>query len=70
MREYLIRVCEPERNMEAVLAYDATSLGEALSIVERGYAGRADVLIGILPEDYPEAVEEGIEFNEADGVIL
>lgn len=50
--------------------YHATTLQEALTMAEREDAGIADYLYGILPEDYAQARDEDIEFNEADGLLL
>jgi hypothetical protein len=48
-------------------AIEATSLSQALTIAERrGYGD----YYGVMPENYPDAVADGIEFNEADGLLL
>lgn len=60
---------EPD-HVETHRTYDATSLSEALMMAERADAGRADFTYGIRPEDYPVAIEEGIAFNEADGLLV
>jgi hypothetical protein len=49
---------------------EASSLGEALLVAERQDAGRATYVYGICPEDFDQARDEGIEFNEADGLLV
>jgi hypothetical protein len=48
----------------------AASLGEALTMAERADAGAADYSYGIHPDHYPDAIAEGIAFNQADGLLL
>lgn len=50
--------------------YTASSVAEALTMAERDDAGRQPRTYGILPEDYDTARAEGIDFNEADGLLL
>ena len=56
--------------IEEIREYEATALSEALAMAERDDAGRADFVYGILPEDYDIARAEGIDFNEADGLLI
>lgn len=60
---------EPE-HVEEHRLYEATSLSEALAMAERDDAGRADYTYGILPEDFDLARADGIDFNEADGLLV
>lgn len=59
---------EPE-HIEEHRIYTASSLSEALAMAEREDAGRADYVYGINPSDYAVASEDGIAFNEADGLL-
>jgi hypothetical protein len=55
---------------EEVRSYTASTLSEALTMAERADAGLADYAYGILPTDYAQALNEGIAFNEADGLLV
>ncbi len=59
-------------HIETVRAYEATALGEALLMAERDDAGQGGSAItyGVLPEYFAIARAEGIEFNEADGLLV
>jgi hypothetical protein len=62
----------PDGLIEEFREYQATSLSEALTMAERDDAGRPDAptCYGIPPEDFDIARAEGIEFNDADGLLL
>ena len=68
------RICHAwlEESREEFHEYEATSLSEALMMAERSEAGRPDCAkaYGICPEDYTNARNEGIAFNEADGLLM
>lgn len=70
MRVYLIRHYNPEHNTEEYREYEASCLTEALAMAERAQAGICDDWIGIHPDDYQQARNEGIAFNEADGLLI
>jgi hypothetical protein len=69
-RLFTVRAVQFDPHLEQERDYEATSLGEALTMAEREDAGRASFTYGILPEDYAVARCEGIAFNEADGLLL
>lgn len=50
--------------------FSAADLGEALMMAEREDAGKLDASYAILPEDYAEARQLGINFFENDGNLL
>ena len=62
----------PDGLREEHREYHAASLSEALMMAERADAGRPNApdAYGILPEDYAQARAEGIQFNEADGLLI
>jgi hypothetical protein len=70
MARFQIMVQQQADGSEAIYEYEASSIGEALTMAERDNAGVTDVILGIRPEDYEAARVEGIEFNEADGLLL
>lgn len=67
---YRVRRVTLDPHVEEFRDYEASSLGEALAMAERDDAGREDAIYGICPEDYATAQDEGIEFNEADGLLI
>lgn len=70
-RQYQVRAVQFDpAHVEEYRVYEATSLSEALSMAERADAGQSAYTYGILPEDYAIATGEGIDFNEADGLLL
>ena len=70
IRPFRIVAMNPADGTEEYRDYDASCLSEALGMAERDDAGRADRIYGICPEDYALAREEGIAFNEADGLLI
>lgn len=62
----------PSGLREETREYSATSLSEALMMAERNDTGRPDPpdCYGIPTEDYDLARQEGILFNEADGLLI
>ena len=55
---------------EHIRSVEATSVSEALTMIERSDAGKLAVhAYGICPEDYAQARAEGIAFNDADGLL-
>jgi hypothetical protein len=62
----------PDGLQEEQREYSATSLAEALTMAERDDAGRPNApdAYGVLPDDYDLARAEGIEFNDADGLLV
>ncbi len=62
----------PSGLQEEVREYQASSLAEALTMAERQDAGKPypPTCYGVLPEDFDRARAEGIEFNEADGLLV
>jgi hypothetical protein len=69
-RIYLITCVDDAAGTAEHREYQASSVGEALLMAERDNAGARSLTYGIQPEDYPEARDEGIEFNEPDGLLL
>jgi len=67
---YTITAMNPTTGAEELREYEATSLAEALTMVERADAGKVDRIYGIQAADYITARAEGIVFNEADGLLL
>lgn len=55
---------------EEIRTYEATSLGEALAMAERADAGLRDCIYGVVAGDFDIARAEGIQFNEADGLLV
>lgn len=70
MTTYQVLIGRPDENREETRTYNATSYAEALTMAERAFAGMADVLIGIPADAFDLARAEGIEFNEADGLLV
>lgn len=70
-KRYQVLAAWLETGKEEVRQYFATSLSEALTMAERADAGIVDgpTVYGILPADYDVARTEGIQFNEADGLL-
>lgn len=69
--DVLVITTEPQWT-ETVETFHATSYAEALTMAERKYAGVADMLFGIVAtaKNYTRAKAEGIQFNEADGLLI
>jgi len=62
----------PNGLQEEQREYEASSLGEALAMAEADDAGQPNApdAYGVLPDDFEIARAEGIEFNEADGLLV
>lgn len=70
-RLYIVLAVQFEpSHIEEHREYEAASLSEALMMAERSDAGKASYWYGVLPEDFAVARTEGIEFNEADGLLI
>lgn len=69
-KTFKIACLNSQDGSETVVEVEATSVGEALTMAERAHAGVADRIFGIAPDDYEAARAEGIEFNEADGLLI
>lgn len=70
MKIYRVVVAEPAENRERTFQFEAVSYAEALTMAERKFAGIAETLIGIPRGSYDLARAEGIDFNEADGLLI
>ena len=66
------RILAVEQGEEEYREYAATAISEALTMAERDDAGRIGhaYTYGVMPEDYDIAREEGIRFNQADGLLI
>jgi hypothetical protein len=51
-------------------AVAASTIGEALTMLERQHAGKETWTYGILPEDYAAARAEGVSFFDGDGLLV
>lgn len=67
MKTYTITAIIGDGETATDHSIDATSIGEALMIAQRSHLGS---FYAIKPSDYTEATAEGINYNEADGVLL
>lgn len=70
MNTYRVLISRPDENSEEVVAFDASDYAEALTMAERSLAGNTDAAFGIPADAYDLARAEGIEFNEADGLLV
>lgn len=70
MRIYRVLAAQPERNVEEVRTYRASCYAEAFGMAERADAGVADFTYGVPADAFELARREGLEFNEADGLLV
>lgn len=70
MKPYQVLIARPDENREEIRTFHASDYSEALTMAERSLAGIADANFGIPADCYDLARAEGIEFNEADGLLV